>query len=417
MSKNKTILRSSLRENPLNPRKITDAKFDKLCQSLQKYPTLLTVNKLKVDFSNENIILGGNMRYKALLALGYDEISLEWVEDCSTLTSDEKQALIALDNSSYGEWDYELLQEHFELEILEIADIEMPVESIEIEQPQAKEDNYEPPAEIQTNIQKGDLITFEKNGIELHRLLCGDSTDLGCVEKVMGGGKADMVFTSPPYNQGNGGMKYDYSGDVKPLYDHNKDRKTKSEYFNFLTCVLKNISTIVNQNSAVFWNVMYNANARCDYGEIVFSQENPLKVKETIIWDKTHSFPTASKGILSRRCELVFLMCLGKYYTNQGDNEPIDNYWQVNSSGAQQENHKACFPVGLVEKGLTLCSLLGGIVFEPFCGSGTTMVAAHQLNRKCYGIELSEKYCQVIIDRMKKLDSDLVVKINGIEYE
>ena len=128
MAKNKTILLSSLRENPLNPRKITDAKFDKLCQSLSKYPALLTVNKLKVDFSNENIILGGNMRYKALLALGYSEIPVEWVEDCSALTSDEKQALIALDNSSYGEWDYELLQEHFDLEILEIADIELPID-------------------------------------------------------------------------------------------------------------------------------------------------------------------------------------------------------------------------------------------------------------------------------------------------
>ena len=82
--------------------------------------------------------------------------------------------------------------------------------------------------------------------------------------------------------------------------------------------------------------------------------------------------------------ELVFLMSLDKYFTNQGENEPIDNYWSISSIGAQQENHKACFPIGLPNEGIKLCSKENAIIYEPFLGSGSTMVASHQLNRKCY---------------------------------
>ena len=281
------------------------------------------------------------------------------------------------------------------------------------EQPTAEEDNFEfDEGGIETDIALGDLFEIGE-----HRLLCGDSTDSDAVAKLMNGERADMVFTSPPYNQGNGGMKYDYNGELNKLYQEKIDKKTKQEYFDFCISVLNNISLNIKENGAVFWNVMYNANSRDDYGKIIFSKENPFNVYETIIWDKTHSFPISSKGILSRRAELIFLLSKEKYFTNQGDNEPLDNYWAVSSNGAQQENHKACFPIGLPEKGIVLCCNINNVVYEPFTGSGTTMVASHQLNRKCYGMEIDPKYCQVIIDRMRKLDPTLVIKKNGVIYE
>jgi DNA modification methylase len=212
-------------------------------------------------------------------------------------------------------------------------------------------------------------------------------------------------------------MKYDYNGDVKKLYQQKTDKKTDKEYFDFCISILNQISNIVKNSAAVFWNVAYNANARSDYGKIVFSDYNPFSVQETIVWDKTHAFPTASKGILSRRCELVFLMSKEKYFTNQGENEVIDNLWVVNSNGSQHELHKACYPIGLPTKGINLCSKQGDIIYEPFTGTGTTMVAAHQLQRKCYGMEIDPVYCQVIIDRMLKLDSNLEVIVNGKQYK
>lgn len=89
------------------------------------------------------------------------------------------------------------------------------------------------------------------------------------------------------------------------------------------------------------------------------------------------------------------------------------NVWRISSFGAQNDIHKACFPVGLPEKGIRLCSKEKGLIYEPFCGSGTTMAAAHQLNRNCYGVELDPKYCDLIISRMLKLDASLTVKRNG----
>ena len=100
-------------------------------------------------------------------------------------------------------------------------------------------------------------------------------------------------------------------------------------------------------------------------------------------------------------------------------NETYDvthNIWDVSNIGSQQEKHKACFPIGLPHKAIGL-NKKTKIILDPFIGSGTTMVAAHQLNRKCYGMELYPKYCQFIIDRMIKLDSNLIVKINNKEYE
>jgi len=232
-----------------------------------------------------------------------------------------------------------------------------------------------------------------------HRVMCGDSTKAEDVAKLMDGEKADVVFTSPPYNQGNGGMKYDYHGKIEKLYRGKGDKKTGGEYVDFLIGILGVIKSVVNKNSAIFWNVMYNANSRSEYGEIVFSEQNKFLVRETIIWDKGHSFPTASKGIMSRRCELIFLMSIDKYYTNQGENEPIDNYWRISSTGSQQKSHKACFPVELPIMGINLCSNTGSVILDPFLGSGSTLIAAEKTNRKCYGMEIDPHYCDVIIKR------------------
>ena len=79
--------------------------------------------------------------------------------------------------------------------------------------------------------------------------------------------------------------------------------------------------------------------------------------------------------------------------------------------------HRAAFPVKLAEQIINDFTNKRDLIYEPFLGSGTTMIAAHQLKRKCYGMELDPKYCQVIIDRMQKLDDTLDVKINGKIYE
>jgi site-specific DNA-methyltransferase (adenine-specific) len=416
MTKQKDKIKlSSLQKNKNNPRYITADKLEKLKASIESFEQMLEARPIVTD--EDGVILGGNMRYEALKALGYKEIPAAWVKTLTGLTDEQKREFLIKDNVGFGAWDWDTLANEWESELLTDWGLDVPVmeyeEQTELE---AKEDDYQAPENMKIDVMQGDLIEFKTTDGRTHRLLCGDSTNSDDVEKLMNGEKADICFTSPPYNQGNGGMKYDYKK-LNKFYEEKTDKKTKKEYFEFCISVLNNISTIIKNNAAVFWNVCYNANSRDDYGKIVFSKLNPFKVYESIIWDKIHGFPTASKGILSRTCEFIFLMSKDKYFTNQGENEPIHNVWRISSNGAQHQNHKACYPVELVTKGINLASKEKDIIFDPFTGSGSTLVAAHQLKRTCYGLELEPKYCQVIIDRMQKLDNSIKVTINGKAYE
>lgn len=243
-----------------------------------------------------------------------------------------------------------------------------------------------------------------------HRLLCGDSTDAGDVERVMGGEKIDTVFTSPPYNSGNGGYKTDYKGKTKRFYHHEHDNRTESEWVDFCDKVLRLCANhLRTDESTVVWNVMYTARCRAGYGITMFAGSHGMTVKETICWDKQMGFPTASKGILSRRWELIFVLSKGeKYNTTQGEHEPRWNKWDIPRPQEQEESHRATFPIQLPVKAL---SAFGGrTVYDPFLGSGTTMVAAEQLSRRCFGIEISDKYTAVILERMKSMGCECEVK-------
>ena len=233
----------------------------------------------------------------------------------------------------------------------------------------------------------------------------------------MNGEKADIGFTSPPYNSGGADFTYDYKAKKEGgFYENYKDDLTSTEYFDFLISVLNNYYLNFNEEShSLFWNVMYNANSRSDYGKIIFSEQNPLSVRETIIWNKINGFPVAGDNILSRNTELIFLLSNSqKYRTNQHNRTIYWNRWDISSQGSQdsKNKHKACFPLELPFKAIQDFSKDNDIILDLFLGSGTTMVASHQLKRKCYGMELDPKYVQTIINRMIKLDSTLEIKRN-----
>jgi hypothetical protein len=189
--------------------------------------------------------------------------------------------------------------------------------------------------------------------------------------------------------------------------------KTKQEYFEWSISILNNINFILNKQHSVVWNISYNAKSRDDYGKIIFSDLNPFTVKETIIWNKGGSINLPQSGIYSRKCELVFVMSsYDDYRTSQEYGDCRWNLWETKKIN-QLENHKATFSIEFAEKAINELTKNGDLIYEPFTGSGTTMVAAHQLKRKCYGMELDPNYCQVILDRMRKLDPSLVIKKNG----
>lgn len=414
--KTQKVTISSIKPNPNNPRIIKDEKFKKLVASIKEFPEMMEIRPIVVNA--DMIVLGGNMRLKACKEVGMKEIPIIIADD---LTEEQQREFIIKDNVGFGEWDWEMLAN--EWDPVELDEWGMDVPDFNVKEIEAEEDNYEIPEEIQTDIVLGDLFEIGE-----HRLLCGDSTDSDQVARLMSGNCWHLLWTSPPYNQGEsmGDLMHTKGLGVgkknASLYaNKNSDNRTPEEYFRFSIGILSVASIYRNEDHTVAWNIAYNAKSRDDYGKIIFSDLNPFKVKETIIWDKTHSINLPQTGIYSRRCEFIFVMSANeKYRTSQQYNDCRWNYYEIKSAGSQitgeSVEHRAAFPVELASRIIVELSLQGDNLYEPFLGSGTTMVASHQLGRKCYGMELDPKYCQVIIDRMLKLDPSLEIKRNGQSY-
>jgi ParB-like chromosome segregation protein Spo0J len=182
---------SDIRPNPNNPRVIKDDKFKKLVKSITDFPQMLELRPIVVN--DEMIVLGGNMRLKALEHLGIKET---YIIKASDLTQKQEQEFIIKDNVGYGEWDWDQLANEWDVEDLDDWGLDLPLDfAKELE---AEEDDFEVPADgIETDIVLGDLFEIGE-----HRLLCGDSTDSDAVARLMDGEKADIAFTSPPYNAG-----------------------------------------------------------------------------------------------------------------------------------------------------------------------------------------------------------------------
>jgi DNA modification methylase len=412
----KKVSITEVKPNGTNPRIIKDAKFKQLVQSIQEFPEMLELRPIIVN--SDMVILGGNMRYKACMDAGIKEIPIMIAD---SLDEAKQKEFIVKDNVGFGEWDWDVLANEWDVEELAHWGLDLPLDfgtEIELE---AEEDNFSVPDIIETDIVLGDLFEIGE-----HRLLCGDSTDSDAVARLMNDEKWHLLATSPPYNQGesNGDLLHTKGLGVgkkqASLYNQkNSDNKTADEYFKFSIDILTTASIYKNNEShTACWNIAYNSKSRDDYGRIVFSEQNPFRVKETIIWDKTHSINLPQIGIYSRRCEFVFVMSANeKYHTSQTYNDCRWNYWQIKSAGSQvtgeATEHRAAYPIEFASKMITDFSLQKDLIYEPFTGSGTTMVAAQQLNRKCYGMEIDPKYCQMIIDRMRKLNPTLIIKRNG----
>jgi DNA modification methylase len=373
---------SELTVNPNNPRIIKDEKFDKLVQSIKEFPDMLKYRPIVVD--ENNVILGGNMRFKACKAAKLKQVH---VMKASELTEAQKREFIIKDNVSGGEWDWAMLQNEWDTEQLDAWGLDIP--SFETEQAlEAVEDDYEVPDEIQTDIVLGDIFEIGE-----HRLLCGDSTDSDAVAKLMDGQKADMIFTDPPY-----GINY-------------KSNKRKEE-FDFI----KNDDVIdcsflpiipVNNNVAFYiwtrWDV---------YPKWVELVEQSYKVTSCIVWAKQAGGLGDLESFWNQH-EFAIYAVNGKVKL-RGKRQ--GNLWETQDHRSKDYVHPTQKPIELPARGIEATSDVGNIIVDVFLGSGSTMVASHQLKRKCYGMELDPKYCQVIIDRMIKLDPTLTIKRNGQPY-
>lgn len=372
---------TEIRNNPENPRYIRDEKFAKLVKSLKDFPEMIGARPLVVNQRME--ALGGNMRLKAMIEAGWTEcpvIQVDWSEE-------KQREFIIKDNLGYGEWDWDTLANEWNEEELQEWGMDTPDtwEEVELE---AEEDDYSIPEEIKTDVVLGDLIEIGE-----HRLLCGDSTDSDQIAKLMDGENADMVFTDPPYgisHSGKGITAPTKNGNIVEGNDFGEilgDGDTSAAFDSFNL-----IHSLYPGASHIWWGANYYASVLPDgFGWLV--------------WDKERVGDTFSGA------ELAFV--------NKGVKVDVFRHMWHGIAKASESGEKRLHPTQKPVKLVEWCFdkyKAGSLVLDAFLGSGSTMVAAHQLKRKCYGMELDPKYCQVIIDRMQKLDPALSVKINGKEY-
>jgi DNA modification methylase len=372
---------SQVKSNPNNPRLIKNDKFKKLVKSVQDFPEMLELRPIVVD---ENmIVLGGNMRLKACQEAGLKEV---WIE-VADLTEQQKKEFTIKDNVGFGEWEWDILANEWEQTELENWGLNgFP---FEVEVLKAEEDNFKVPDEIETDIVLGDLFEIGE-----HRLLCGDSTDSDQVAKLMNGEKADMVFTDPPYGNGSSGKYGRGQLGVRTILN-DETFKVVDDFFNLRVC-----------QSYVFflqWRTFKEA--------IQTLENNNLKLKTIAVWDKKNAGLNGAGG-MSEQWEAIIVAGDIKYSRFGGNvfNVSREQKKRIDSPHPHQK------PIQLLSDVLEYFQDYKNLL-DPFSGSGSTMVASHQLKRKCYGMELDPKYCQVIIDRMKKLDPNLVIKRNGINIE
>jgi DNA modification methylase len=388
------MLINEIKPNPNNPRIIKDIKFKQLVKSIQDFPQMLELRPIVID--ENNMVLGGNMRLKACIEAGLTDVP---VIHANNLSEEKKKEFIVKDNVGYGEWDWDDLANNWDAQ--ELTDWGLDIPNFDVNNLEAEEDDFAvPDGGTETDIVLGDLFEIGE-----HRLLCGDSTDSDQVAKLMNGQKADITFSSPPYNVG----KTPNGNEQKYLNDN--DNKTSNEYVELLDNYSKNALLF---SDYLFSNIQSLSGNKIALIEHLYNLRSIYA--DVMIWDKQTAEPAMARKVLNSRFEYVYIFSNEAKRTigKRDFRGTIDNIFSLNSRQGKEyaKIHKATFPIQLPS--LFIENFTESSVIDLFCGTGTTMVASHQLKRKCYGMELDPKYCQVIVDRMKKLDPNLIIKKNGL---
>lgn len=389
---------------PRNPRKISKKMLEKLEKSLRDAPEMLRLRELiVVPHGVDFVVIAGNQRLEAAKAVGMT------VLPCKVLPADTDPAKLReyaiKDNLPFGEDDWEVITSDWDTAELEDWGMEMPEKWKDIKT--AEENDFNPDNVKETVCKNGDIWSLGD-----HRLMCGDSTDAGDVALLMDGEKADMVFTDPPY-----GVSI---GDKNKLL---KDKVSKGKG-NAVTDNIENDTLGTDELYDILVKSMTNIRENCkddasyyvtspqggDLCMMMMMMDAGLKVRHVLIWVK--NAPTFSLGRLDYdyQHEPIFYTWT-KSHHNYRAGKFRSTIWTYDKP-RKCDLHPTMKPVALVANCMKDTTKEGDSVLDLFGGSGTTLIAAEQLNRKCYMMELDPHYCDVIIARWEKLTGKKATKIN-----
>lgn len=355
--------------------------------------------------NRSGFIVKGHGRLEALKLLNETQAPVDY-QDYENEA--QEYADMTADNSiaRWAELDLESLNNELkefpelDVDLLGILDFKIPeIESLD---PQTDED--EVPEVIDPITKRGDVWLLGN-----HRLCCGDSTMIDDVEKLMNGQKADIVFTSPPYNVGrtpNGNDK---------KYISNDDNKDQSEFRSFLSTYVTNYLQFVDY---VFSNMQSLAGNKIALIEHLYDMREVFA--DTIIWDKKTAEPAMARRVLNSRFEYIHIFSNeAKRTVGKRDfRGTLENVFEMNSRQGKDyaKVHKATFPVQLPEKFIS--NFVESSVVDPFNGTGTTLIAAENKKVNYFGMEFEPLYCDITIQRWQNYTGkQATLESNGKTYD
>lgn len=368
-----------------------EAQLEKLKASIEEFG-FLSPCLIDKDFN----IIAGHGRVMAAKEMGLKTVPCVFIEG---LTEEQRRAYILADNrlGELGEWDMDLVMDEL-VELDELGfDVELTGFELPEELPEVVEDDFdesavpeEPRAKLGDIWQLGD-----------HRLICGDSTDINVVERLMDGALADIVFTDPPWNV-NYGQENERWKQRSILNDYMPTEEFKEFMSSAFFCMNK-----VSKDGAMTYVVM----SAQEWGNLMLTlAENDYHWSSTIIWAKDQ-LVLSRKDYHTQYEPIWYGWKTGPRLHPLEDRKQSD-LWEI-PRPKRSDEHPTMKPVELVVRALSNSSNKGDNVLDLFGGSGTTLIAAEQINRRCYMSELDPHYCDVIIQRWENLTGRKAVLANG----
>jgi site-specific DNA-methyltransferase (adenine-specific) len=371
---------TELKLDPNNARKHDETNLDAIAGSLTQFG-----QRKPIVISKDNTVVAGNGTVTAAQKLGWQEIDV--VRIPAEWDADRIKAFALADNRSaeLAAWDVKVLN----AQLMELVELDFDIQEIGFEMPQVleletqeEEELPEPPADPVTKL--GDVWQLGE-----HRLICGDSLELGTYDKLLGEEKADMVWTDPPYG-------VSYVGGTKDALTIMNDTLNPAELESFLRDAFTSI--FASTRPGACWYVA------APPGNLFQSFSIPLSEldvwKHTLVWVK--NVLVMGRADYHYRHESIFYgWTPGAAHQPPADRKQ-DSVWEVDKPRANKV-HPTMKPVELITRAIQNSSRVGEIVLDSFGGSGSTLIAAEQTKRKARLIELDPKYCDVIVQRWETL--------------
>ena len=380
---------SDLVATSYNPRKISDEAKKQLTKSLQKFD-LAEIPAINTD----NTILAGHQRVTVLLALGRGDEVIDVRVPNRKLSKAEADEYLLRSNANTGEWDFDILGKDFEIDLLK--DIGFPDEELNfttITPDDITQD--ECPDNVPKRAKLGDLWQLGN-----HWLLCGDSTKEDDVKALMGDVKADMCFTDPPY-----GVSYVKKGISKNKHEIKNDDLRRDELEPIIRGIFSSIHSSLKDDASYYITSPQG-------GELgmmmMMMNDSSIPCRHCLVWVKSSAVFSMGRLDYDYQHEPI-LYGWKKKHNFYAKGEFTKSVWEIDKP-RESKLHPTMKPIALISNAILNSSKENDVVID-FCGgSGSTLIACEQTNRKCRMIELDEHYCDVIIERWENLTGKKAVK-------